>query len=322
LIDERKAHGPFRNLTDLAKRANLHKAGKKTLELLVQAGALDAFKLTRETLLANIGELVKSSESFHNAKAAGQALLFDDEPTAENAEVEDIFAQNLHQPPPARANEVLINERKLLGVFLSSHPIELYKEDVARFANAQLGDLLSHAGKSGLVTVGILVDFFERRTREGKKMLVLRIEDQNVQVSPALFENEYPKEMPPLYAPVVAVFKVVKGFGDFPPRVRLESLSTLEAYRKGRIKGLNISLEAVAGANGDKAALQMQALQGIKEIVGRFPGATKVNVALKYQNGKLTLNTNGCSVDLCNDFLQQIRDINSQLASGVAISYQ
>src|SRR5690606_5571663 len=132
-----------------------------------QAGALYCFGLPRSAIFERIGDLVKFSENHHEAKSTGQVLLFaesnsDDEPDEADEFVIDPKAVGA----PQRANYWLNQEKKLLGVFMHGHPLDLFANDLSKFSQHRIADLPSLAGKSGIVVVGLLVDHFERTTRE------------------------------------------------------------------------------------------------------------------------------------------------------------
>jgi DNA polymerase-3 subunit alpha len=324
LLKAREAGGKFKNLIDLTKRVNLHQTGKKTLELLIEAGAMDCFNISRPLLFSKVGELVKFSENYHGAKTSGQSLLFDDmceEETTQSAALanqknyseEFISAEDLDfRYAKYKANEWLIREKNLLGVFFSAHPLEVFAEDVAKFGQSNLRDIMQHVGKSGIKVVAILTDFFERPAKDGRRSLVVRLEDQYAQVAPMLFDNDIPPEMPPLNSPVVCSFKVVKGFEKgMAPRLRLESVVSLEACRRNHVKGVRIEV----------LSQKLKPLRSLHEVMQVSPGQAKVELALNFSTLKLFLGSDTTSVDLSNDFIQRIKSISNDNANMLKMSY-
>ena len=86
LVEDRDANGPFKTLKDMAKRVNLSKVGKKTMELLSQVGALDEFGYSRSDLMKMVKEIVAYSQNIHEAKNQGQRSIFDLAPPSEENE--------------------------------------------------------------------------------------------------------------------------------------------------------------------------------------------------------------------------------------------
>ena len=65
LILEREQKGTYKDLIDLSHRLNLSNLGKKTLQLLITAGALDSFGYARKDLEKIVPELVSYSQKYH-----------------------------------------------------------------------------------------------------------------------------------------------------------------------------------------------------------------------------------------------------------------
>ncbi len=75
IVTEQKENGPFENLDDFAHRVDLRKLNRRSLEYLVQAGALDAFG-PRPALLTLVDAMLGSSVRIHEAQDVGQFTLF------------------------------------------------------------------------------------------------------------------------------------------------------------------------------------------------------------------------------------------------------
>jgi DNA polymerase III alpha subunit len=150
----------------------------------------------------------------------------------------------------------------------------------------------------------LLVDHFERTTREGKKMMVVRLEDETDQVSPALFEGDYPEVMPPLETPLVCKFRVTKGFDSIPPRIRLEQFFTLEDFRNSKIKQAELRF-----AVPDQAATPESVVSKIKNVLADQRGNTKIRLVLEYPEAKVVLSGERLRATLTNDLFQRIAQL-------------
>ena len=318
LVSERDQNGPYRDFTNLAKRVNLHKVGKKTLELLIQAGAFDEFGAKRANMMTIVAELVKYSQNHHEAESKGQQTLFQD--LDDSDDTLDQFADIDLRPAILentqtleKANQWLKFEKKVLGVYLSSHPMKLYTHDVNKYANAEISELPKLVGQSNIYVIGILVDYFERTTREGKKMLILRIEDEKDQVSPSLFEGNYDTTLlPELESPVICKFKVHRGFEDNPPRVRLEEISALEDYRGSKDLKLKFKIKTRQGASADTRNIQTNILAKLGSILEQSPGNTEMKLVLEFGNeARVTVNSKKLRLNFNNDTLHQLSKLKS-----------
>ena len=155
LSSEREENGLYTSLTDMAKRVNLKNVGKKVLELLCMSGAFDCFHENRGAVYASIPEMVKFSEAHHKAKDQGQKLLFGFDDTEED--VVDVASWEEKLESGAIAKETwldwLLKEQKILGIFLSGHPMEIYKKDISKLGKIRVNEITQNAGQKGVPVV-------------------------------------------------------------------------------------------------------------------------------------------------------------------------
>lgn len=116
LIEERQKRGNFKDFFDFVARMEGQKLGKKTMEMLIFAGALDEFKINRSSLLASLddairyGDLVKIEDQ--------DQILFDFELVSKPA------LTSLKENAAQRAER----EKEMLGFYLSAHPITALRD--------------------------------------------------------------------------------------------------------------------------------------------------------------------------------------------------
>ncbi len=76
IVSTRKAGGGFKSFEDFASRLDFRKLGRKTLESLILAGALDDFG-DRSALMASLDTMIAYSTQIHNLRSAGQMTIFE-----------------------------------------------------------------------------------------------------------------------------------------------------------------------------------------------------------------------------------------------------
>src|SRR5690606_7257196 len=76
IADERAANGPYADLLDFCRRVEARQLNRRTLEALVNAGALDALGSNRATLTLQLPEVLKATEQMAREREAGQVSLF------------------------------------------------------------------------------------------------------------------------------------------------------------------------------------------------------------------------------------------------------
>ncbi|KPJ54975.1 DNA polymerase III subunit alpha [Parcubacteria bacterium DG_72] len=176
---EIKQNGKFASMADFLKRVNSKDLNKKSLESLIKAGAFDEFE-ERNKLLNNLERLLEYSKEHQKNKINGQKGLF------ENV----TFSNNIVLEPSAAATSFqrLSWEKELLGLYVTSHPLEDYKELLKRKASP-LENLHSAYSKQRIRVGGIISSIKKIITKTGRPMLFVKLEDLTDKTEVVVFPN-------------------------------------------------------------------------------------------------------------------------------------
>ena len=186
IIAERKKNGAFKSLADFLDRINDRNLNKKSLEALIKAGAMDEFG-ERGQMLANMENLL----AYNKEKASApenQDSLFGG--LASAGSVADIA---LAPAPAATQTEKLIWEKELLGLYISGHPLDKYK-NVLEKREVTITKVKTEF-KEGMIVVvgGIIEEAKPILTKKNDQMMFLRLADLTgtieVVVFPRVFEE-------------------------------------------------------------------------------------------------------------------------------------
>jgi DNA polymerase-3 subunit alpha len=134
---ERERAGPYVDLLDFCRRNEAARFNRRTLEALVNAGALDALGRNRASLMLQLPEVLKATEQLAREREAGQTSLFGGfaEPAAAAAQ---ITLPEVAEWPLAQK---LAGERETLGHYLSGHPLDPYRKELQALVGTDLGQL-------------------------------------------------------------------------------------------------------------------------------------------------------------------------------------
>ncbi|MCQ2173538.1 MAG: DNA polymerase III subunit alpha [Bacteroidales bacterium] len=204
IIAERESGGPFADVFDFMERMN-GGINRRSLESLVYAGALDSFGYKRTQFFlpcANgelfIDELVKYSDLFHRDELDSSSSLF--------GEVEELKPVRPVMPSaPAEENdlELLKQEKEIVGMYLSSHPLEKYRFEMENFTSCTMMEIpsvienCSRSGKPARIAVaGIVTDVTKLVTRKGTPGSRVKVEDFSGNYEFAFFGKNYENLMP------------------------------------------------------------------------------------------------------------------------------
>jgi DNA polymerase-3 subunit alpha len=182
ILDERAAKGPFASLEDLAKRVDLRKVGKRTIEALAQVGALDSLMPDcRQQIFEQSGTLVEFSAREHDDAERGQMNLFGGLAETENK----IEFKPVKKPMTAR--ELLIWEKELLGVYVSGRPIDRWRSDLRRLNSTEVLKLREDGAayhEQQVKIAGEIVAMRKVFTKKQDAMAILMLEDWHPSASP------------------------------------------------------------------------------------------------------------------------------------------
>lgn len=221
IADERKTNGPYRSFPDFCKRVANKKVNKKTLEVLIRAGAFDSLypsmgvnKTTRQALFKAIEPIVAWGVKEAEVHALGQGGLFDTIFSADGggpalkAPEPDIPAH-----PEFTHMEKLEAERELLGFYVSGHPLDPYRSllrqctsmTISRiYEMAKEGKLKKEEGpkdwkarKAAMENEprigGIISSSKEIMTKKGDRMAFVALEDFEGKIEVVCFPKAFEK---------------------------------------------------------------------------------------------------------------------------------
>ncbi len=179
IIAERKRGGHFASLADFLNRIKDRNLNKKSLEALIKCGAMDAFG-ERGHMIANLDDLLLYNKE--SATETNQDSLF-----GLMADASTVPTLRLKDAPAVSVRERLVWEKELLGLYVSGHPLETYKDKLDK------RDLSIKQIKEGLktgmqvVAYGVLEEVKPILTKGGDKMLFVKIGDETSSIEAVVF---------------------------------------------------------------------------------------------------------------------------------------
>jgi DNA polymerase-3 subunit alpha len=132
IAEERARGGPYADLADLTQRIDPNKLGKRVLEALTSAGALDALGANRASVWQTLSEAMRAADQHVRDREAGQQGLF-------GGAVEGRVPVTPARVPDWPMAQKLAGERDTLGHYLSGHPTDACRDWLAQFTGASIG---------------------------------------------------------------------------------------------------------------------------------------------------------------------------------------
>jgi DNA polymerase-3 subunit alpha len=244
MLKEREAYGPFSGLYDLCKRVDLRKFNRRVLEALIRAGAFDEFDLNRAGHLAELPTALKVAEQHGKNAQTGQDDLFGLAVNVDNEGDEEAYATVVD---PWSENERLNNEKLVLGLFLTGHPITQYEAELRQFTHGSIASLLgeverSKSRKMEAKTAGLVVEVRTRQSKNGKTMGFATIDDRTGRLEIAAFGDVYDKYRNIFSRDSLLIAEGALGIDDYLGTLRLtvEKLYTMEQARESYARNIQL----------------------------------------------------------------------------------
>jgi len=194
IIDERKRGGKYKSLIDFLDRVNDRNLNKKSLESLIKAGALDCFGEDRGTLLGNIDLLLDYNKEGAK-KPSDQDSLF-----GMMSDTSSIPILKLIDTPRADMKDRLIWEKELLGLYISGHPLEKYR-DIITEKDIDIKKALATMKDGQSVVLAIIINEIRLiQTKNNETMAFVTIADFSGSADSVVFPRTY-REFRELLAP-------------------------------------------------------------------------------------------------------------------------
>jgi error-prone DNA polymerase len=175
LVAERDAHGPFRDIADLARRSRL---SRDALEALVKGGACDGFQKPRRELLWDLG-LVFRPQSVPGTNGEAKQLPLALDSTAETPALRDLTRW-----------ERMLADYRHTGLSVGTHPLALLRAHLPA-GTLSSADLLEQPHGRRVAIAGMTVARQRPSTANGIVFMLLEDEhgQVNLVVPPAVYEQ-------------------------------------------------------------------------------------------------------------------------------------
>ena len=187
ITEERIANGNYTSLANLCERIDSQKINRRILETLIKAGAFDNTGANRRSLMEFLPEALRMASQHHRDQGIGQADLFGG---AMAVEADSNVCPVLEEWPE---RERLKLEKLALGLYLTGHPINEYKDELQQITTHRLIDLVEDDGqkkynKQTVLIAGLVSDTRFQTTERGRRAFIT-LDDQSAYYEFMVFDD-------------------------------------------------------------------------------------------------------------------------------------
>ncbi|WP_100012088.1 DNA polymerase III subunit alpha [Lentibacillus sediminis] len=175
-----RKNGPFKDLFDFCLRVPLSVVNRSSLETLIMAGTFDEVYSNRASLLASVDGAIEQGELFREFNE--QSSLFQEQIDLEASyvEMEDLGLMRK-----------LADEKELLGVYISSHPLKEMRRRLRENGLITLTEAAKLVGKRHVKSAAVIQTIKTIRTKRGDAMAFLTIGDETGEMEAVMFPELY-----------------------------------------------------------------------------------------------------------------------------------
>ena len=242
LMLERARKGSYKSLFDLCERSEPKLLNKSLLEGLIRSGAMDSFGHHRSTLLAAYPSAIERAQGILKDKAIGQESLFGDL----EEEEDDAQVEHLEELPELDTSEILQFEKKLLGIYITGHPLAEMQTELRIFARDQAGDLYEREELGKVRLAGIVSEVKKKKIKSGDRMATFMLEDMSGAIEVAVMPNLLEQKEELLKNESILIVDGQASLRGDSISIRADGLMTLEEGWNLFVREVHISFPATS----------------------------------------------------------------------------
>ncbi|CAM3911555.1 DNA polymerase III subunit alpha [Aquirufa aurantiipilula] len=195
IVEERSKNGEYTDIFDFVSRINVRQVNKKSLESLAFAGAFDCFTEIPRSHYFHVDQenttfiekIVRYASRMSELKASATQSLFGELGAGTG---NDIAKPRLPSAEPWSVMEQLKNEKEVVGVYISGHPLDEYRIEINNFCNSSVSQLELKGGNVQSFA-GIVTKMNVRTSGNGNQFMIFSLEDFTGTTEFALFAKDY-----------------------------------------------------------------------------------------------------------------------------------
>lgn len=215
IIKEREKNGRFKDIYDFMERINFSVINRKCLESIAYAGGFDSIinfsrckffaPDARDASASLLDVLMRYGQRMQAERNNAQQSLF-------GGGSGGLDIQKPTAPVCEEWNKLtLLNkEKEVIGIYISSHPLDDYELLIKSMCNAHTTDLnnLSELNGKEIVIAGVVTSVENLTTKTGKPFGKFKLEDESGEQDFALFGKDYEMFRPLLFKDY---FLIIRG---------------------------------------------------------------------------------------------------------------
>ena len=266
IIREREKNGKFNTFVDFIYRIDSKDVNKLQLEGLVKAGVFDEFDKDRNKILNSIPKIIQQIKNINDDKHNNQSNLFENQEGMQN-NFEFLSSK------PWKQKELLTEEFKSLGFYLTDHPLNEYEEVFNQLEIIPYNKFYENDKSEGIVA-GTIMSIQEKKSAKGTPYGIVKFSDKKGE-----FELFFFAEI------LVANRDKLKESESFVLTLQKDKITGDEIKKRINVRKVQ-SLDEVINKPYSKVTIELKNNYNIEEIreLLSIDGDTEINFIIKDNN--------------------------------------
>lgn len=288
IIETREKTGSYKSLYDFLERVDISKANRRTIEHLAKAGAMDSLGHFRSQISESLEELLPHYQQAASKKLDWGMSLFgdssDEEISVDHPPLPDI--------PEWDKSVLLENEKELIGLYVSGHPLDEYKDVIKSFATNKKIEPDNFAQDEKIILGAKVKDITVKFSKAGKDWASLSLITLHGDLELPLFSQIYEKFKDSVKVGGVYFFKITISRKDGEFRMYTEDIFSYDhAQEKFKTNTKKIRIDLTPAKMDDFTVREfmeyIEKNKGEKELYFRVITGSE-SVVLKSDSYKVT----------------------------------
>ncbi|MFF0309520.1 DNA polymerase III subunit alpha [Streptosporangium sp. NPDC004379] len=280
IVGARREKGAYADFNDFLDKVPPVVCNKRVIESLAKAGAFDGLGHRRKALVMVHEQAVDAVIDVKRRQAQGQDSLFGvfDAPGDGSG---GAFSAAIPAEEWDRGT-LLTFEREMLGLYVSSHPLDGTERILETHRDTTIAGLLASGRVDGPVRVAGIISGLQRKvTKQGNPWAIVTLEDHDAAVECLVFPKTYT-----LYGGTLAEDRVVSVRGRINTReettsVYAEEITLIDLSRNDIGSPVVISIH--------ESRVDLSLVRELRHILTAHPGRTPVHMLLRRSGTKSVL---------------------------------
>lgn len=296
IIEARESGGRFVSIFDFTARVESSALNRRTAESLVMAGAFDTVRGKRSQLQGAVEAALNFGHSIQRKEAINQSDLFGsglDDGTIQEPKLAEIDEWN-----PAT---ILQNEKEALGFYVSGHPLDKFRFELATFASVNSETISELSDGSETAIGGIVQSMKISYDKASRQMAFVTLEDFYGSIEVIVFADAFDRFRSLLRPDSMLLFRgKISTREQEKPKMKADEILPLVGIfdRVPAVMEIFVNGEVNPGM-----------LNQLKLLLGRNPGKVGVRINMVSSGQLFTLELKGLKVLPTNEMVEELREL-------------